>query len=97
MSTNPYFDPTEDALSRNTLARAEQLVRLFTGVKEGFAKLPAPENLNSGSVNFAEDTGTSENVYVVAAPNGPTTPPRGASISFYANSANPGPAALTYG
>jgi hypothetical protein len=97
MSTNPYFDPTEETLSRNTLARAEQIVRLFTGVKEGFGKLPAPENLNSGSVNFAEDTGIATNAYVVEAPNGPTTPTRGTSIAFYAKSANTGPATLTYG
>lgn len=65
--TNEYYTSQPD-VAPATKARSVDLNALDNGIEAGFDKLPSPAELAAGLVNYANDTGSTANAYVVALP-----------------------------
>ena len=86
--SNEYFNFTAP-LSRDTLARAEQVNAYFTTIAAGFDKLPTPAYLTEGLSTFSTDTGVADQ-YEITMPTPPTAYTAGLTMSFLALATNTG-------
>lgn len=90
--SNEYYEPQPD-VAPGTKARSGDLNALDNGVAAAFDKLPAPAALASGTVNYALDSGSVANGYVVALPK-ITAYTDGLSVKINTTRANTGAATL---
>lgn len=88
-----YFDSTQNRVVAGSLAKSSQVndMRDETGV--GFDRLPASEDMKSGKLSYAADTGTA-NAYAVAMANTRTAYEEGLTVRFNPANANTGASTL---
>lgn len=90
---NDYFSSPAD-VAPGTRARSVDLNTLDAAVTGAFDKLPTELALKSGTVNYAVDTGTVANAYIVAMPPRITALADGLEVVMRATRTNTGPATL---
>lgn len=63
--SNEYFNHSDNRITQGHLARSSQVNNIADEISVGFDKLPSPDALTLGSVNYVHDTGAA-NLYEVA-------------------------------
>ncbi len=86
--SNEFFQHSNPFIP-NTKVKSDEANCKFDAIQRGFDKLPTEQQLKSGNLNYAVDTGAANN-YVVVLPYAPASYFEGLSLSFKAKVTNTG-------
>jgi len=90
---NDFYNNSSNTLTYGELAKATDVEAKFNEVKAGFDKLPDEEELNRGTTNFCEDTGSAD-TYAVTMHQTPTAYVDGMSVVMRVANTNTGACTL---
>lgn len=94
MATNDYYNYTSGTFVKGQTARAETVESEFTSLETGLDKLPTEAEGNRGTRNYAVDTGSTDNQYVVTLAHITGSYQDGQEVLFLTSRANTGACTL---